>query len=155
MKRPLSLYLFIGLLSVLALLNGISLGVLGTREWRWLATTIFTKTPQNQPKPQTATAKAVSLVTPAGWPVVSPLPKAKEVWECEVIVVGGSLGGIAAASHAMESGAKTCLIELTPWLGGQISSQGVSAVDESLTMRQLDNDSESWLQFKQLIKEQP
>jgi hypothetical protein len=155
MKRPLSLYLFIGLLSVLALLNGISLGVLGTPEWRWLATTIFTKTPQNQPKPQTATAKAVSLVTPAGWPVVSPLPKAKEVWECEVIVVGGSLGGIAAASHAMESGAKTCLIELTPWLGGQISSQGVSAVDESLTMRQLDNDSESWLQFKQLIKEQP
>ena len=58
-----------------------------------------------------------------------------------MIVVGGSLGGVAAASHAMQSGAKTCLIEVSPWLGGQISSQGVSAVDESLTMRAKQNFS--------------
>ncbi|HEY9668525.1 MAG TPA: FAD-dependent oxidoreductase [Coleofasciculaceae cyanobacterium] len=108
---------------------------------------------QNREKQQTLTS--TSLVTPAGWPRLSPLPAAKEVWECEVIVLGGSLGGIAAASHAMQSGAKTCLIELTLWLGGQISSQGVSALDESLTMRGLDNYSASWKQFKQLIKEQP
>jgi hypothetical protein len=115
--------------------------------------TMLTEMPQNKKKP-TSTADAKSLVTPAGWPRLSPLPKAKEVWECEVIVVGGSLGGVAAASHAMQSGAKTCLIELTPWLGGQISSQGVSAIDESLTMRTLENFSVSWRQFKRLIEEQ-
>ena len=101
------------------------------------------------------TAQVKALVTAQGWHQLDPLPPAKEVWECSVIVVGGSLGGVAAASEAMQSGAKTCLIELTPWLGGQISSQGVSAVDESLAMRAKENYSKSWIQFKQLIKQQP
>ena len=101
------------------------------------------------------TAKTIPLVTPAGFPRLSPLPQPQETWECSVIVVGGSLGGVAAASHAMQSGAKTCLIELSPWLGGQISSQGVSAVDESLAMRAKQNFSSSWSNFKQLIKQQP
>lgn len=126
--------------------------VLNLRSCSWFPTTNLTGILHNRAKQQTQTS--ASLVTPAGWPRLSPLPAAKEVWECEVIVIGGSLGGIAAASHAMQSGAKTCLIELTPWLGGQISSQGVSALDESLTMRSLDNYSASWKQFKQLIKEQ-
>ncbi len=103
----------------------------------------------------TPTAPVKALVTSQGWPQLEPLPPAKEVWECSVIVVGGSLGGVAAATEAMRSGAKTCLIELTPWLGGQISSQGVSAVDESLAMRAKENYSKSWIEFKQLIKQQP
>ncbi|HAX75183.1 MAG TPA: NAD(FAD)-dependent dehydrogenase, partial [Cyanobacteria bacterium UBA11372] len=37
---------------------------------------------------------------PNGRPQLSPLPAAKQVWQCEVIVVGGSLGGVAAASVA-------------------------------------------------------
>lgn len=90
-----------------------------------------------------------------GRPQLSPLPPAEQVWECEVVVVGGSLGGVAAASQAMRSGAQTCLIELTPWLGGQISSQGVSAIDESVSMRQLGNFSQSWKDFKALIESQP
>lgn len=102
-----------------------------------------------------STAQTNPLVTPAGFPRLSPLPQPQETWECSVIVVGGSLGGVAAASHAMQSGAKTCLIELSPWLGGQISSQGVSAVDESLAMRAKQNFSSSWSNFKQLIKQQP
>ena len=55
----------------------------------------------------------------------------------------------------MSAGATTCLIELTPWLGGQISSQGVSAIDESLAMRAEQNFSPSWQAFKQQIKRQP
>jgi FAD dependent oxidoreductase len=94
------------------------------------------------------------LLLPNGRPQVTPLPLAKEVWECEVIVVGGSLGGVAAASEAMQSGARTCLIEVTPWLGGQISSQGVSAIDESVTMMLAGNFSPNWDAFKQLIREQ-
>ena len=89
-----------------------------------------------------------------GRPQISPLPSAQEVWECEVVVVGGSLGGVAAASHAMKAGVQTCLIELTPWLGGQISSQGVSAIDESRAMRLQQNFSGSWRSFKRLIRSQ-
>lgn len=87
-------------------------------------------------------------------PQLSPLPVPQETWNCDVVVIGGSLGGVAAASHAMQSGAVTCLIELTPWLGGQISSQGVSALDESQEMRGEDSFSQSWTNFKQLISQQ-
>lgn len=141
-------------MSVMSFLTGISVSALHVRYPEWLSHPFSSAMRLTGVKQQVITPKVNLFITPAGWPKVSPLPKAKEVWECEVVVVGGSLGGVAAASHAMRSGAKTCLIELTPWLGGQISSQGVSAIDESLTMRQLDNDSEDWLQFKQLIKDQ-
>ena len=109
-------------------------------------------TEQEQP-PKNTTPPLVLL--PNGRPQLSPIPIIKEVWQCEVIVVGGSLGGVAAASLAMQSKAKTCLIELTPWLGGQISSQGVSAIDESVTMMTAGNFSQNWQNFKQLIQQQP
>jgi hypothetical protein len=89
-----------------------------------------------------------------GRPQLVPLPDPEEIWECEVVVIGGSLGGVAAAAHAMQAGATTCLIELTPWFGGQISSQSVSAIDESLTMRESQNFSRSWTVFKRLIQQQ-
>ncbi len=90
-----------------------------------------------------------------GRPQLNPIPATVDVWECQVVVVGGSLGGIAAAAHAMAGGAQTCLIEVAPWLGGQISAQGVSALDESLRMRLSNSFSPSWLRFRQLIKQQP
>lgn len=99
----------------------------------------------------TLKTSARQLLSSNGRPQLSPLPVAEEVWECEVVVVGGSLGGVAAASHAMQTGAQTCLIELTPWLGGQISSQGVSAIDESRAMRLLQNFSPNWKAFKTFI----
>jgi hypothetical protein len=89
-----------------------------------------------------------------GRPVLNPLPQNPEVWECQVVVVGGSLGGVAAAAHAMATGATTCLIEAAPWLGGQISAQGVSALDESLRMRQANNLAPSWQRFRQIVKQQ-
>ncbi len=94
------------------------------------------------------------LMLANGRPNLTPLPQPQEIWECQVVVIGGSLGGVAAAYHAMEAGATTCLIELTPWLGGQISSQGVSAIDESLAMRAAQNISSSWQRFKQEIAQQ-
>lgn len=90
-----------------------------------------------------------------GRPQLSPSPRNPEIWNCEVVVVGGTLGGVAAAAHAMQAGVQTCLIELTPWLGGQISSQGVSAIDESRAMRWRQNFSDSWQQFKRRIRSQP
>jgi len=49
---------------------------------------------------------------------------------CDVAVIGGSLGGVAAALAACDAGMNVILTEATDWLGGQISSQGVSALDE-------------------------
>jgi len=91
-----------------------------------------------------------------GYPILNPQPPVDaEVWECEVAVVGGSLGGLAAAYHSMKTGATTCLIELTPMLGGQVSSQGVSAIDESLLMRYRQQFPLSWTHFKNIIASQP
>ena len=50
--------------------------------------------------------------------------------ECDVLVVGGGLGGVAAAWAAARHGRTVCLLEETDWLGGQITSQGASALDE-------------------------
>jgi hypothetical protein len=91
-----------------------------------------------------------------GWPLMLPPPPSNaEVWECEVAIVGGSLGGTAAAYHSMKTGVTTCTIELTTMMGGQISSQGVSAIDESLLMRYHQVFSASWTHFKNVIASQP
>lgn len=50
--------------------------------------------------------------------------------ECEVLVVGGGTGGVAAALAAARRGRHVCLVEETDWLGGQLTAQGVSALDE-------------------------
>lgn len=49
---------------------------------------------------------------------------------CDVLIVGGGLGGCAAALRVAKMGLKVCLIEECHWIGGQITSQGVSALDE-------------------------
>jgi len=49
--------------------------------------------------------------------------------ECDVLVAGGGAGGVAAAIQSGRMGAKTCLIEKTDWLGGMLTSAGVSAID--------------------------
>ena len=50
--------------------------------------------------------------------------------ECDVLVVGGGMGGVAAAWAAARRGHRVCLLEEINWLGGQMTSQGVSALDE-------------------------
>lgn len=52
-----------------------------------------------------------------------------EVVKCDVVVVGGGAGGIAAAISSAREGANTCLVEETDWLGGMLTSAGVSAID--------------------------
>gem|GEM_PF-182951 len=50
---------------------------------------------------------------------------------CDVLVAGGSLGGVAAALAAAQGNHSVCLTEETYWLGGQMTSEGVSALDEN------------------------
>lgn len=47
----------------------------------------------------------------------------------DVVVIGGGTSGVAAALQASRLGAKTLLIEEHEWLGGMLTSAGVSAVD--------------------------
>ena len=61
-------------------------------------------------------------------PVASPGPS--PVSDCEVLIAGGGTGGVAAALAAARAGRRVVLLEETDWLGGQMTSQGVSALDE-------------------------
>ena len=47
----------------------------------------------------------------------------------EVLVVGGGTGGISAALQASRRGANTLIVSEFPWLGGMLTTAGVSAVD--------------------------
>lgn len=49
----------------------------------------------------------------------------------DVIIAGGTTAAFAAAVASAESGARTCLIEPTDWVGGQITASGVPAIDEA------------------------
>ncbi len=46
-----------------------------------------------------------------------------------VLVVGGGTSGTAAGIQAARMGALTLIVEETPWLGGMLTSAGVSAMD--------------------------
>lgn len=53
-----------------------------------------------------------------------------ETWrECDVLVLGEGTGAVAAAIQSARSGAHTVLINPQPWLGGMLTSAGVSATD--------------------------
>ena len=60
-----------------------------------------------------------------------------EVVTCDLLIVGGGLSGTAAAYQSLQAGHTVCLTEMTDWVGGQISSQGTTALDESRRQRQL------------------
>ena len=57
-------------------------------------------------------------------PVKNLSPRAKEM-SADLIVIGGGLGGCAAALAAARNGLNVILTEETDWLGGQISQQAV------------------------------
>lgn len=53
----------------------------------------------------------------------------KSTIDYDVLVIGGGAGGSAAGIQSARLGAKTLIVEETPWLGGMITSAGVSAFD--------------------------
>src|SRR5687768_12796340 len=44
---------------------------------------------------------------------------------CDVAVIGGGVGGVAAALAALRNGQRVVLTEETDWIGGQLTSQAV------------------------------
>lgn len=69
----------------------------------------------------------------------------------EVLVVGGGLGGVAATLSACRAGRTVCLVEETDWLGGQATSQGVSALDENQYI-ETSGGTRSYLAFRKAIR---
>ncbi len=71
--------------------------------------------------------------------------------KCEVVVVGAGLGGSAAAITAARAGHHVCLTEPTHWIGGQMTSQGVSALDEN-EWTETSGSSASYLDLRTKIR---
>lgn len=53
----------------------------------------------------------------------------KEIYTTDVLIVGGGVGGTAAAIQAARRGANTMIVSEFPWLGGMLTSAGVCAPD--------------------------
>jgi hypothetical protein len=70
---------------------------------------------------------------------------------CEILVVGGGLAGAATAYEGLLAGRIVCLTEITDWVGGQISSQGTSALDERPTQRSRLFYSRGYLELRERI----
>lgn len=47
----------------------------------------------------------------------------------EVLVIGGGASGVTAGLQSARLGVQTLIVEETPWLGGMLTSAGVSAID--------------------------
>lgn len=71
---------------------------------------------------------------------------------CDILVVGGGLSGVATAYEGLLAGRRVCLTEITDWLGGQISSQGTSALDERPTQSQRKFYSRGYLELRNRIQ---
>ena len=86
--------------------------------------------------------------------VLAALPRTPdEVVECDLLIVGGGLSGTAAAYQSLKAGHTVCLTELTDWVGGQISSQGTTALDESRRQRELLFYSEGYRELRARVEE--
>lgn len=84
--------------------------------------------------------------------VAAPPRKADKTVSCDILVVGGGLSGVATAYEGLLAGRKVCLTEITDWLGGQISSQGTSALDERPTQSQRKFYSRGYLDLRNRIQ---
>lgn len=80
---------------------------------------------------------ALGLSVVVAGPSVAAPERLDQTESCDVLVVGGGLAGVATAYESLHAGRTVCLTELTDWLGGQLTSQGTTALDEARMQRQL------------------
>lgn len=62
---------------------------------------------------------------------VKPLPRE----HVDVLVIGGGASGISAAIQSARMGVRTMVAEETPWIGGMLTSAGVSCIDGNYNLR--------------------
>ncbi len=79
-------------------------------------------------------------------------PTLDRVIGCDIFIAGGGLSGTATAYEGLLAGKQVCMTEITDWVGGQITSQGVSALDERPTQREKKYFPRGYLEFRQQIQ---
>ncbi len=70
----------------------------------------------------------------------------KQELSYDILIAGGGASGIMAGIQAARLGKKTLIVEETSWLGGMLSSAGVSAIDGNYNL-----PSGLWEEFRQQI----
>ncbi len=74
--------------------------------------------------------------------------------ECEILIVGGGLAGTSAAYEGLLAGRTVCMTEITDWMGGQLTSQGTSALDEAKKQRNLWFFPQGYIEFRKRIEQE-
>ncbi len=72
-------------------------------------------------------------------------------YKADIIIIGGGLGGCAAALSASKQGASVIMTEPTDWIGGQVSQQGVPP-DEHQWIESFGR-TENYARFRSLIRD--
>ena len=80
------------------------------------------------------------------------VPDRVEEIDCDVLVAGAGMGGVAASLLLSERGHSVCLTEETDWVGGQATAGGVSALDENRFI-EFAGGTRSYMQFRSGIRE--
>jgi len=68
--------------------------------------------------------------------------------QVDVLIMGGGAGGTSAGIQAARMGVNVQILETTPWLGGMLTSAGVSAIDGNHEM-----PSGIWGEFRQKLRD--
>ncbi len=79
--------------------------------------------------------------------------KVEQTEDCEILIVGGGVAGTATAYEGLLAGRTVCMTEITDWIGGQITSQGTSALDEAKKQRNLWYFPKGYTEFRRRIEQ--
>ncbi|HEY9668766.1 MAG TPA: FAD-dependent oxidoreductase [Coleofasciculaceae cyanobacterium] len=93
----------------------------------------------------------MTSLVPSAFSAPPRTPDKEEV--CDILVVGGGLAGAATAYEGLLAGRTVCLTEITDWVGGQISAQGTSALDERPTQRSRLFYPRGYLELRKRIRD--
>ena len=72
--------------------------------------------------------------------------------DCDLLVAGAGMGGVAAAIAASSRGHSVCLTEETDWVGGQMTAGGVSALDENRFI-EISGGTRSYYEFRNRLRQ--
>ncbi|MCU0469936.1 MAG: FAD-dependent oxidoreductase [Arcicella sp.] len=70
----------------------------------------------------------------------------KSRFKTDVLIIGGGTSGTMAGIQAARMGVKTIIVEETPWIGGMLTSAGVSAIDGNHNL-----PSGLWAEFREKL----
>ena len=71
---------------------------------------------------------------------------------CDIVVIGAGMGGVSTALAATNGSHTVCMTEPTMWVGGQATSQGVSAFDDNKWI-DTTGGTASYLELSRKIRE--